>query len=162
MLEVEVTGENAGCIIDAGINHDGLVVASTSEQVGDFFTPVTRETQVGVAIAGGHFQPTETVNEKNVEHAGDGIRAVNWRSAVFQNVEVIDQPSRKLVEVRRRSGEGVVGNTATVLQDQCFLRINSAQVNAGAAVTAVVNVLRLSRTSLDRQALNKVGRRAHT
>src|SRR5262249_41323726 len=83
-------------IINAGINDDvGLVVTSTCEQVGVLFTSVIRETQIRVAIAGVNLQPTEAVNQKYVHHTSDSLGAVNWRSTVLQDVDVIDQTQWK-------------------------------------------------------------------
>ena len=148
-------------IVNPGVNHEVcLVVTSAREQVTRFFTAIVGETKVRVAVAAVNLQTTEAVNQEHVDHASHSLGAVNWRSAIFQDVDVIDQTKWEPVEVDRSRAR--VGKTSAVLENQGFFRIDTAQADTRAAVTTVGIVFGRVRSSRRRNAQHQVGRRSHT
>ena len=161
--DIHVAREDGGAVIKAGVNHDvRLVVARARQEVGGLFGRVIGKPKIGVAIAGVDFQATEAVNQVNVDHARDRVRAVVGRGTVFQDVDVIDQPKRERVEVHRVAGETNVGETTAILQDESLLRSDAAQVDARAAVTTVGVVFVHARSGGRRDLLNQIRGTAHT
>ena len=80
-------------------NNVGLVVTSASKEVCSLFTLIVRGAEIGVAIAGVNFEAAKLVDQPDVNHTTDRVTAVNGGSAVLQNVDVINQPKWKQVEV---------------------------------------------------------------
>src|SRR5581483_11167355 len=100
MRNLRVARINRGRVINARVNDDVcLVVTGTGEDVTRLFTAVIGETKVRVAVTPVNLQTTKPVNQEHVNHTRDGLGAVNGRSAVFQDVDVINQAERELVKV---------------------------------------------------------------
>src|SRR5439155_1716973 len=89
-------------------------------------------------------QPTELVDQKEVNHAGDGVGAVHRRGAVLQDVDVIDHGKRNQVNVHASAeSDGVQrtkGDTFSVNEHQGFFGQQAAQVELDSTVTAVGHV----------------------
>src|SRR5439155_2899782 len=158
---VSIARINGRRVVNPRVNHDVcLVVTGTCEQVARFFTAIVGETKVGVAVAGVNLQTTEAMDQEHVDHACHSFGAVNRRGAVLQDVDVIDQTKREPVEInRRRSG---VGKSSTVLQNQGFFWIDTAQTDTRAAITTVGVVLSRVRSGRRRNSQHQVGRSAYT
>src|SRR5205807_6840956 len=121
---------NRRAVIHACINYNvSFVVARASQQISRFLSRIVRESRIGVAVAGIHFQTTKLVNQEHVHHAGHRVGAVNGRSAVLQNVDMIDQTQWKDVEINE--GAEIRKNAPTIPQDESFFRIDSAQADLG-------------------------------
>src|SRR2546428_4632047 len=100
----------------------------------------------------------KSVNQPNVKHTSDCVTAVNGGSAVLQNVDVINQPNRKHVEVdcatEKRieldciTGKTVRRETPSILQDKGFFGTYTAQVDFRLAITEGVYIF------IDRRSAN--------
>src|SRR5262249_56612937 len=55
---------------------------------------VVRCSQVCVPVTAADLQPAELMDQKEIDHAGDRIRAVHRRGAILQDVDVIDHRKR--------------------------------------------------------------------
>src|SRR5439155_17088332 len=109
----------------------GLVVTRTGEEVCSLFSLIVGCAQIRVAIAGVDFEATKPVDQPDIHHTRNCITAVNGRSAILQNVDVINQPEGKQIEVNGRSkreiaadvitGEAISRETASVLQHKRLL-----------------------------------------
>src|SRR5437588_12548900 len=92
---ISVARKDCGPIVKLGVNYNvRFIVSSTGEEISPFFTRVIGKAEIGVAIAGVELEATEPVDQPNVEHTGDRVRAINGGSPVLQDVDVIDQPER--------------------------------------------------------------------
>ncbi len=96
------------------------------------------------------------MDQPNVDHTGDRVRAINGGSPILQDIDMVDQPKGNGVEVDRITGKANRRETTSVLQDQSFLSENTAQVNFHAAVTAVGLVFIDCRSRSGWQLLDKV------
>src|SRR5438477_10351913 len=166
--EVRITGDisvariDCGTIVKLGIdNNVRFIVSSTGEEISSFFTHVIGRAEVGVAIAGVELEATEPVDQPDVEHTGDCVRAVNGGSAILQNVDVVNQSERNGVQVDRITGEAHRRETASVLQDQSFFSEKTTQVNFHPAVAAIDDVFIDCRSSSRWQLLDKISRATH-
>ena len=93
-------------VVELGIHHNvRLVVAGAGEEICSFFTHVVGKAEIGVAIASVKLKPTKSVDQKDVDYTRHGVGAVNGGSPVLQDVDVINQPKRKHVEIDRITGE---------------------------------------------------------
>src|SRR6266478_6853230 len=165
--DLGITREDCGPVIRLGENYNvSLVIPSAGEEVSPFFTRIIGETKIGVAIAGVNFEPTEFVDQPDVKYACDRICAVNGRSAILQNVDVINQPERNRVQVN-----GIIGNitakrdrcqTTSVLQHQSFFGENTTQIDFRTAIMAIGSVFTLCSSGNLGQLLKKVSHRPHT
>src|SRR5439155_13362350 len=127
--------------------------------------------EIGVAVAGINFEAAKPVDQPNVKHTTDRVTAVNGRGAVLQNVDVINQPKWKQVEVHcstEKSIEVVViaGKTirrepASVLQHKSFFGSKTTQIDFRLAITEGVYIFIDRRSSSHGQFLNKVSGTAH-
>src|SRR5438309_2221922 len=79
--------------------------AGAGEEICSFFTHVVGKAEIGVAIASVKLKPTKSVDQKDVDYTRHGVGAVNGGSPVLQDVDVINQPKRKHVEIDRITGE---------------------------------------------------------
>src|SRR5439155_2277507 len=86
----------------------------------------------------------ELVDQKEVNHAGDGVGAVHRRGAVLQDVDVIDHGKRNQVNVHASAeSDGVQrtkGDTFSVNEHQGFFGQQAAQVELDGAVPASATV----------------------
>ena len=91
---------------------------------------VTRDlTHVGVDL-----EAFEVLAQVVVQHAGNGVSAVNRRSAAGDDLDVLDQQARNGVDVDQQAADLSADLTATVDQRQHAVRAQRAQVggrNAG-------------------------------
>src|SRR4029077_14192072 len=131
-------------------NNVRLLVSSAGEEVCPLFTLIVRGAKIGVAVAGINFETAKPVDQPNVNHTTDRVTAVNGRGAVLQNVDVINQPKWKQVEVHcttEKSIEVVViasktigGETTSVLQHKSFFGSKTTQVDVCTTITDAVKV----------------------
>src|SRR5439155_1491739 len=84
------------------------------------------------------------LDQKEVNHAGDGVGAVHRRGAVLQDVDVIDHGKRNQVNVHASAeSDGVQrtkGDTFSVNEHQGFFGQQAAQVELDGAVPASATV----------------------
>jgi hypothetical protein len=71
--------------------------------------------------------PLEILSQDKVDDAGDRIAAVDRGGAVFQNLDALDRGQGNGVEVAAKGREGVVGDAATVEQNERRLIAQPAQ-----------------------------------
>ena len=109
----------------------------------------------------GDFRAVHVRTGDDVDHARDGVRAVDRRGAVLQDVDPLDRRTRNDVEVERADLAARAGRAgATIIQkDERALGAEAAQrdrVDAGAAFDdeAVELVVQLDRAGGDRGALD--------
>ena len=111
------------------------------------------------------------MDQPNVKHTTDRVTAINGRGAVLQNVDVINQPKGKQVEVHCTTekrievvvitGKTISRETASVLQHKSFFGTKTAQIDFRLAITEDIYVF-IDRRSCNRgQLLNKVSGTAH-
>src|SRR5205823_12982787 len=135
----------AGTFPEIGNDYDiGLVIARAGLDPCLPFTHVVGCSEVRVPITTPDLQPTELVDQKEVNHAGDGVGAVHRRGAVLQDVDVIDHGKRNQVNVHASAeSDGVQrtkGDTFSVNQHQGFFRQQAAHVELHSAVPAIGDV----------------------
>src|SRR4029077_5263821 len=105
---------------------------------------VVRSAKIRVPVATSNLQPTELVDQKEVNHAGDRIGAIHSGGAVLQDVDVINHRKWKQVNVHTAAEpDGVQrtkGDTFSVNQHQGFFGQQAAQVELNGAVPAGAGV----------------------
>src|SRR4029453_13052097 len=117
---VAIAAVDRGAIIQLTVNNNVcLVVTSAGEEVCPLFALIVGSAQIGVAIAGVNFEAAKSVDQPNVKHTTDRVTAVNGRSAVLQNVDVINQPKGKQVEVNCRMEKKVEVDFVTGKAGRC-------------------------------------------
>src|SRR5436190_23986688 len=92
----------------------------------------------------------KSVNQPNVKHTSDRVSVVNGGSTVLQNVDVINQPNRKQVEVDCATEKGIELNcitgktvrreTPSILQIKSFFGTKAAQIDFRLAITEGIYV----------------------
>ena len=90
-------------------------------------------------------RPTELVYQKDVDHAGHRVGAINGRGAIFQNVDVINHREGNEIDVHAR-GAGATdtestanpsyGNAFSIDENQSFFRQQTPQVRYDGAIAA--------------------------
>src|SRR5438105_4047409 len=101
---IAVATVDGGSVVHLGVHDNiGLVITRASKQLSQLISLIVGCAQIGVAIAGINFEAAKLVNQPDINYASDCVTPVNGRSAVFENVDVINQPKRKQVEVNGRS-----------------------------------------------------------
>src|SRR5207244_10633099 len=113
-----------------------------------------------------------TANNPNATYTTVRVSSANDVTAVLQNVDVINQPKWKQVEVHRRiekeievdciTRKTVRRQTTSVLQNKGFFGKHTAQVDFRSAIAEVVYIFIDRRPSSRGQLLNKVSGTAHT
>ena len=112
----------------------------------------------------GNAQAVESVARDDVDHAADGIRAVDRRGAVVEYLDALDDAGRQRVEIHRarHSGGGCAGDPAPPIdQHQRSLRAEIAQrhpCRASADAVAVLGeagVARHVEAGIDRRTGNR-------
>ncbi len=83
---------------------------------------------VDLAVVGVDFQTFEVLAQDEVQHARDGVSAVNRRSAAGDDFNVLDQQTRDLVDVDGQRAAARTHVTATVNQGQGAVGTQRAQV----------------------------------
>src|SRR5438874_6043699 len=176
--KVRVIGNVPDAVVDGGAilhlsvnNNIRLVVTGAGKEVCSLFALIVGGAEIGVAVAGINFEAAKPVDQPNVKHTTDRVTAVNGGSTVLQNVDVINQPKWKQVEVHSTTekrievvviaGKTVRRETASVLQHKGFLGRKTAQVDFRLAITDGVYVFIDRRPSSHRQFLNKISGTAH-
>src|SRR4029077_9505281 len=157
---VPVAVVDCGTIVHLSVNNNvRLLVSSAGEEVCPLFTLIVGGAEIGVAVAGINFETAKPVDQPNVNHTTDRVTAVNGRGAVLQNVDVINQPKWKQVEVHcttEKSIEVVViasktigRETASVLQHKSFFGTKTTQIDFRLAITDNIFVF------IDRRSRNR-------
>ena len=105
-----------------GRHHVEAVLGEVAEAARDGRAPLLQAAALGVAEAHAGLGTLEVAAQDDVDHAGDGIRAVDSRSAVLQDLDALDGADRDAVEVDEVDvdvlGEAVVGQAAPVEQHE--------------------------------------------
>src|SRR5204862_5301007 len=144
--DITVAGKyTAKTLPEIGNDHDiGLVIAGAGFQPCLPFAHLIGRSHVCVPVGAINLQPTEFVEQKEVDHTGYGVRTVHSRRAVLQNVDMIDQREGTQVNVRIRetpcAAQRRKSNTFPIYQHQRFLGQYTAQVKLDSAVTTVTDV----------------------
>src|SRR5437660_12843132 len=129
---IAVATVDGGSVVHLGVHDNiGLVITRASKQISQLFSLIVGCAEIRVAIAGVDFEATKPVDQPDIHHTCNCITAVNGRSAILQNVDVINQPEWKQIEVNCRSereiaadvitGEAISRETASVLQHKRLL-----------------------------------------
>src|SRR5436190_5941792 len=175
---VRVTGNVAvptvdgGPIVGIGNDHDiGLVISRAGNHPRLELASVIGGAQVRVANTASNLQTTEFVFQKDVDHTGHRIAAVNSRGAILQDVDVIDHGEGNEIDVHP-GGAGPAGHRSppttnygsalSIDENQSFFGQQTAQVGDDAAVTAIGDVLINGPAHLLRQLGEQIGCVAHT
>src|SRR5882757_2183536 len=89
---IAVTTEKAtGSLLEIGNDNDiGFVVACARLDPGFPLTHVIGRAEICVPVGTSDFQTPEFVDQEEVNHAGDRVRPVHSRSAILEDVYVID------------------------------------------------------------------------
>ncbi|MNI37495.1 hypothetical protein D3C73_915880 [compost metagenome] len=111
-----------------------------------------------LALVEVRFGAVEVLLGDDVHHAGDGVRAVDGRSAVLQDVDALDHRGRNGVQVDAAVQTG--GPATAVDQHQGALGAQVAQADASRTVTAVVEGA-VQCGTVGGNALQDVGDRGH-
>src|SRR6266550_7798155 len=141
---VAVAAEDVGPIVKIGDDHNvGLVISHTSFQPALKLTGIVRRTHVRVPNTAPDLKTSELVDQKDVEHSGYCIGAVNGRGAILQDVNVIDHREGNQVDIHAAGSatQSRCRNPLSVDQNQGFLGQQAAQVWDDTAVTAIGDVL---------------------
>src|SRR5262245_29747603 len=82
--DIGIARINRRPVVNLGVhNNIRLVVSRAREEVCPLFTHVVSKAEIGVAIAGVNFEAAKSMNQPDVNHAIDGITAVNGGSAIL-------------------------------------------------------------------------------
>src|SRR6516162_6946956 len=99
-VNIAVATVDSSAIVKIGNDQDiGLVISCTRLDPTFPLTHVVGCSQICVPVAASDLETTELVQQKDVDHAGDRIAAINCRSAVFQDVDVINHRERNEIDV---------------------------------------------------------------
>src|SRR6266496_5160260 len=100
--KVPVTAENsAGTLPEIGDHHNVcLVITGAGFQPCLPLAHLIGCSEVCVPVRTPDFEPAEFVNQEEVDHTGDRVRAVHSRGAILKNVHVIDHRKWYQVNVR--------------------------------------------------------------
>src|SRR5438046_2173824 len=93
-------GLTTGKLPEIGDDNDiGLVISRPGFDPCLPLTHIVGGSQVCIPVTPPDLQTTEFVDQKEVDYAGDGIGAIHCRSAILQDVDVINHRTRKEVNV---------------------------------------------------------------
>src|SRR6266480_4758485 len=143
---VPVTAEEAaGTLPEVGNDHNvGLVISGASFQPCLPLAHVIGRSQVCVPVTAPDLQTTEFVDQKEVDHAGNGIGAIHSRRAILQDVDVVNHHEGKEVDIHSLAGTGdaqrTKGDTFSIDKHQGFLGQEAAQVELDSTVPAIGDV----------------------
>src|SRR5439155_11118519 len=143
---VPVTAEEAaGTLPEIGNGHNVRLVISRAG-----FNPclplahVVGGSQVCVPVTAPDLQTTEFVDQKEVDHASNGVGAIYSRRAILQDVDVVNHYEGKEVDIHSLAGPGdaqrTKGNTFPIDKHQGFLGQEAAQVELDSTVPAIGDV----------------------
>ena len=107
------------------------VLASQTINNRCFFAVAALDRRRGLAVA--HDQAFEVLAQDDVDHTTDGVRAINGRCAVGQDLDALNGRHRDRVHVNGVADCRRFGNSAAINQDQCAGATNATQVNTGKA-----------------------------
>src|SRR5437868_10244702 len=126
---VAVATVDGGPIVGIGNDHDiGLVISRPGNQPRLDLACVIGGAKVGIADTASDLQTTEFVFQKDVEHTGYRIAAINGRGAILQNVDVINHWEGNEIDVHPRdAGRGTCGNPAAATNYRSALSIDQSQ-----------------------------------
>src|SRR6266480_1019071 len=145
--QVPVTSEDAtGPLPEIGDDNDiGLVISRPGFQPCLPFAHVVGCSEVCVSVTTPDLQPTELVDQKEVDHAGDRVGAIHRRRAILQDVDVINHWKRNQVNVHAAAESDAVqrtkGDTFAVNQYEGFFGQQAAQIELDRTITAIADVL---------------------
>src|SRR2546429_3800179 len=112
---VAVATVDSGPIVGVGNDHDiGLVISRSGNHPRLELACVIRGAQVCVANTGSNLQTTEFVFQKDIEHTGNRIAAINSGGAILQDVDVINHWERNEID------------HIDILKDRKSTRLNSS------------------------------------
>ena len=126
---VAVTTVDGGPIVGIGNDHDiGLVISRPGNHPRLGLACVIGGAQVRIANTASNLQTTEFVFQKDVEHTGHRIAAINGRGAILQDVDVINHWEGNEIDVHPRdAGRGTCGNPAAATNYRSALSIDENQ-----------------------------------
>src|SRR6266446_5163573 len=85
------TEKATGSLLEIGNDNDiGFVVAWARHEPGFPLTHVIGSAEICIPVGSSDFQTPEFMDEEEVNHAGDRVRPVHSRSAILEDVYVID------------------------------------------------------------------------
>src|SRR5216110_3120831 len=105
---VPVTAEEAaGTLPEVGNDHNvGLVISGASFQPCLPLAHIVGGSQVCVPVTAPDLQTTEFVDQKEVDHASNGVGAIYSRRAILQDVDVVNHYEGKEVDIHSLAGPG--------------------------------------------------------
>src|SRR5438477_5418064 len=111
---VAVTTVDGGPIVGIGNDHDiGLVISRAGNHPRLELACVIGGAQVGIANTTSNLHITEFVFQKDIEHTGHGIAAINGRGAILQDVDMINHWEGNEIDVYAGdAGRGTCTNPA--------------------------------------------------
>src|SRR5256714_5077288 len=155
---VAVTAEQATrALVEIGDHHDvGLVIARAGFQPRFPFTHIVGTAEVCIAVRATDFQATELVDQEEIDHTSDGICSVHRRSAILQDIDVIDHGEGNQLDVVATEYCSLCDALA-VYQNQGLFWQNAAQVQLDGTVAAIGDVLVNGAARLLRDKRGQVG-----
>src|SRR5437763_7826446 len=126
---VAVAAVDGGPIVGIGNDHDiGLLISRSGNHPRLELACVIGGAQVCVANTASNLQTTEFVFQKDIEHTGYRIAAINGRGAILQNVDVINHGEGNEIDVHARdAGRSTCGNPAAATDYRSALSIDQSQ-----------------------------------
>src|SRR6266404_6845984 len=105
---IAVATENAtGALPEIRNDHDiSFVVSGAGFNPSFPLAHVIGRSHVCISVSAPDFQATEFVDQEEVDHAGDRVRSIHSRGAIFKDVNVIDHRKRYQVNVRASAEPG--------------------------------------------------------
>ena len=104
--DINIARIDRGPVVKLGIhNNVRFVIPGAGKEVCPLFTHVVGKAEIGVAIVGVNFDATKSVSRPDIKHTRHRVRAVDGRSTVLQDIDVINQPKWKHIEVDRITGK---------------------------------------------------------
>src|SRR5436190_6577793 len=144
--DIPVTAEDATVTLpEIGDDNDiGFVISRSSLKPCLPLAHLIGCSEVCVPVAAPDLQPTELVNQKEVDHAGDRVGPIHRRRSVLQDVDVINHWKRNQINVHTSAeSDGVQrtkGDTFPVNQHQGFFGQQAAHVELDSTVPAIGDV----------------------
>jgi hypothetical protein len=168
---VAVATEDAtGTLPEVGNDDNiGLVIAGAGFQPYLPLAHVVGRSKVCVSVTAPDLNAVELVYQKEVDHTGYRVRTINGRSAILQDVDVIDHRERNKINVHASAEPGNAqrtrGDAFSINQNQSLLGQQTAQVELDSTVTtiaeATADVQVDGATRLLRQKRLQIGRIAN-
>src|SRR5439155_3700814 len=97
--------------------------------------------QVCVPVTAPDLQTTEFVDQKEVDHASNGVGAIHSRRAILQDVDVVKHHEGKEVDIHSLAGPGdaqrTKGDTFSIDQNQSLSGQEAAQIEWDSTVPAI-------------------------